>query len=621
MGGGLMQLVAYGAQDIYLTGNPEITFFKVVYRRHTNFSIEVMEVPIDNARFGGECNTQILRNGDLASKIWMRVRLPDITSANLSYNADDAINGKVAWVRRLGYAMILTLKLDIGGTEIDKNLGLWMNIWYELTHTYDQERGMREKLGDVTEMTTLAPATATTSDIVIKGRQLYIPLQFWFCRNYGLSLPLIALQYHEVRIRTHYSELTRLVCWSGSAAPSMNTYQISDAAFMIDYVFLDSNERRRFAQVGHEYLIEQVQFTSDETITGSPASATISQQYKLTFNHPCKELVWALSVGAYNGEANRSSFSGGRGRFLCYSNTDSWTDALNYAALNLVTNSMIALYAAAVVVPSTYILVTPVAIPAGSSLGVRFTNITTPNGHVVNVNALINNTTAAPFPVSSQIGYFTTRAAGITASALYDTTSGFEFLDYIDEVSVIFDLTGAWVSTIRAGSIAVTEQYLTLRDVSIPVEDFTDRRQYTAGGINRWDVTVIQPGNFGLELDGRFNPVYQGKIQLNGHDRFLMREGAYFNYIQTEAHTRTPADGINVYCFGLHPEQHQPSGTANLSRIDTTQLILQFSDQLRNGITGVPILDYVTDSKLFIFAFSYNVLRIMSGMGGLAYSN
>merc|ERR1712070_792709 len=127
--------------------------------------------------------------------------------------------------------------------------------------------------------------------------------------------------------------------------------------------------------------------------------------------------------------------------------------------------------------------------------------------------------------------------------------------------------------------------------------------------VNYAPVNAVQHGNYGLRLDGAGNPVKEALLQLNGHDRFSAQEGSYFNYYQTRAHTHTPADGVNVYSFGLNPEHHQPSGTANLSRIDSTLLILKFYDPFRNG-RSVPQLDFVRDTKVYIFAFSYNVLRI-----------
>jgi hypothetical protein len=215
MGGGLMQLVAYGAQDVYLTGNAQITYFKVVYRRHTNFSMECIEHPIDSARFGGRHTVQVLRNGDLATRMYLRVVLPKITGANLTYSAEDFSNTRVAWVRRVGHALVKNIQLTIGGSEIDKVWGTWLDLWYELTHTSEQERGYRAMIGDVDEL--VVPKgllTTSTTEVVLPEYTLYIPLQFWFNRNTGLALPLIALQYHEVRLNIELEEITKLICQS-----------------------------------------------------------------------------------------------------------------------------------------------------------------------------------------------------------------------------------------------------------------------------------------------------------------------------------------------------------------------------------------------------------------------
>jgi len=605
MGGGLMQLVAYGAQDVYLTGNPQITFFKVVYRRHTNFSIEMMELPMDSAKPGTRYSIQVQRNGDLATKMYLKIKVPAITSSYLTYSATSYLNGKVAWVHRLGHAMIHEVRVTIGGTIIDKHIGVWLDIWYELTHTEEQERGYKNMIGDSSDMTDLAAATATATDTVIPAKTLYIPFQFWFCRNYGLALPLIALQYHEVRVEVELEDITRLIVWSGNAAPSMTTFQYTEGAIMVDYIYLDSEERRRFAQVGHEYLIEQVQFSSEETLTGTATSTLNAQKFKLNFNHPCKELIWAMRCGAYNGEANRSTFTGSRGRFLCYADGETdggWTDALNYAAYNLAMNMI---YTGTTVSGTS--LTPTIVIPAGSSL-TETTNVTCGTSVVGFVVTYVNNTVGA---LGTQYGY-------VDADVLMYNT-----LNMSSELTTVaLTITAAGATTYTLSGVSVVAHAMQLRDVSIPVEDFTDTRRYTVAGRNPYDVTVIQPNNYGLRLDGQGNVVYDGTIILNGHDRFDACEGSYFNYVQPwQHHTRTPGDGINIYSFGLHPEQHQPSGTANLSRIDTTQLSLRFSDPYRSGISTVPTLDYVTDSKLYIFAFNYNVLRCMSGMGGLAYSN
>ena len=238
MGGGLLQLVAYGAQDVYLTGNPQITFFKVVYRRHTNFSIESIQQTFNGkAASSSRVTCQISRNGDLVHKLYLV--LPKAANED-------------------GRDTIKKVEVEIGGQLIGRQYGNWMSIWNELTLPYNQY----QKWESLTKDT-----TATD--------QRYVPLDFWFCRNIGLALPLIALQYHEVKINIEFGE------------------NVTSAELWADYIFLDTDERRRFAQLSHEYLIEQVQFTGEET-----TSSTGDLNAKLSFNHPVKELIWYSSKDA-----------------------------------------------------------------------------------------------------------------------------------------------------------------------------------------------------------------------------------------------------------------------------------------------------------------------------------
>jgi hypothetical protein len=186
-----MQLVAYGAQDVYLTGNPQITFWKVVYRRYTNFSIETIEHPLGgNPNFGRKATVTVIRNGDLASRIFLMVQLDTVNWLARRELAADCKLPRFAWVRRLGHALIRFCNVEIGGSEIDKQYGTWLDIWYELTHDNDQDRGYNHMIGDVDELTRLDEPDGQGN---IKDHYtLYIPLQFWFCRNSGLALPLIA---------------------------------------------------------------------------------------------------------------------------------------------------------------------------------------------------------------------------------------------------------------------------------------------------------------------------------------------------------------------------------------------------------------------------------------------
>jgi hypothetical protein len=146
------------------------------------------------------------------------------------------------------------------------------------------------------------------------------------------------------------------------------------------------------------------------------------------------------------------------------------------------------------------------------------------------------------------------------------------------------------------------------------------------------DVLVWQHDNYGLLIDGTINPVVRGNLKLNGHDRFTEQDGTYFNYVQTRQHfLRTPADGVNVYSFAVDPTKHQPSGSCNMSRIDTAQLNLHFDNLANKNSTILNRADFIggtqgfgstiANTRLFVFALSYNILRVMSGMAGLAYSS
>ena len=467
MGGGLMQLVAYGAQDIYLTGNPQITFFKVVYRRHTNFSMEAIEQTFNgSADFGKRVTCTVSRNGDLMHRVYLQVTVPAVT-------ANDSTS-TFRWVNWLGHVLIKNVEVEIGGQRIDKHYGDWMHIWNELTQTAGHKVGYANMVGNVPRLTQFTPEGGSTPEV-----DLYIPLEFWFCRNPGLSLPLIALQYHEVKINLEFRSASECYAGSPSETPSLEA-----ASLYVDYIYLDTDERRRFAQVSHEYLIEQLQFTGDESVS------SVSNKIKLNFNHPCKELVWVVQKDDH---VDSSKMSNGKQWF-------NYTDAVD----------------------STWKTGTPID-PFG--------------GGLVNYNLQLSNLNDSAI------------------DTVGDSTLSFENSDGV-----------------------TTGTYLAMS-----------------------------------EVDNGFNPVLSAKLQLNGHDRFSERLGRYFNLVQPyQHHTNVPATGINVYSFGLKPEEHQPSGTCNMSRIDNATLQLTLTAATVSG---------TSDAKVRVYATNYNVLRIMSGMGGLAYSN
>lgn len=550
MSGALMQLVAYGAQDVYLTGNPQITFFKVAYRRHTNFSMQAMNVVASGASgFDKVINFTIPRNGDLIMNTYLKAQIKEIP-ASTDY--------KFSWVKRLGHALIDYATLTIGGSQIDKQYGMWLDLWYELTHKKAQEKGYKQMIGDVEELTKFDGSAKP-------AYTLFVPLQFWFCRNPGLALPLIALQYHEVKIELKTARKDTLICYEDGFKES-NSYksiELGDVSLLINYVFLDSEERRKFATTGHEYLIEQLQFTGSVPVptTNTTKDTEVHHSVQLNFNHPSKELVFAVRNGNTMGK-----------KFAGYTADSDWSACLDEIADKIFDG--IFKYDASSDAPAGYDKISDVV---------------------------------SDVVISSETG----SVDNIYVNKDRPMVNGVDILKKVQKLNIILKTES---SVISVDGYDVYAHEITVRDISVPMDMWSN----VPTGFK--SVVVNIPFNYGMLIDGSVNPVYKGLIQFNGQDRFDEREGMYFNSVQPfQHHTASPVDGVNVYSFAINPENHQPSGSANLSRIDTTYLQLKYKDitQKENGALGY----FSADSQLFVFDFNYNVLRVMSGMAGLAYSN
>lgn len=565
MAGGLMQLVAYGAQDVYLTGNPQITFFKVVYRRHTNFAVEAIEQPFQGtADFSRKVNVPILRNGDLVTKMYLKVSLPAV-------DVSGTTNALFAWGPRVGLSLIDNLTLNIGGQKIDKQYGDWMNIWYELTRNPGQDRGYAKLVGDSEEFTRL--------DATKRQLQLFVPLQLFHCRNDGLALPLIALQYHEVRIDFEFKPATSCVCYN-AACPSIASLGLSfaDASLLVNYIYLDSEERKRFAQASHEYLIEQLQFTGDESVTNTTA------KYRLNFNHPCKALYWAVRFGRYTTSQS----------FLAWNPQD--------------VNSMRDVATKRFVYGCAGVYVAGNGIATWSQFDSRVLG---------SASVGANATLAAVF---AGLGAQVIGPITGTVNIAQITVSGAQFAD----APII--ATTPHVASASFNDITY-ETPLSWHYVSLPVANIFTGVTRTALGSTllsqTWmgaDVVVNDLHNHALYIDRSGNPVNDALLQLNGQDRFSRQPGSYFNYVTSyEVHSATPADGINCYPFGLKPEELQPTGACNMSRIDNAQLNLTFTNPDAPSTFVADFLD--SSTVIAIYTVNYNILRIMAGMGGLAYSN
>ncbi len=314
--GGLLQLVAQGKQDVFLTGNPQMTWFKMVYRRYTNFAVESQPMYFDGTPdFGKKITCNVPRRGDLLSQVFLEVTLPAL---NL-LNADGSIGPAVSYVNSVGHALIQEITIEVGEQEIDRQNGEWMEIWSNYTTTKDKQTGFYNMIGKVDGY---SPPT------LYGPIKLYIPLHFWFCRNPGLALPLIALQYHPIRINLTLRPLNKLFFSQALTTPACSTLQvapaqITDLMLWGDYIYLDPEERRRFVSSTHEYLIEQVQYTAPIAIAPGSTSASL----RLEFNHPVRELFWFIKrddMNRYNEYFNYSSL----GTFEIGTRTDILSDAV-----------------------------------------------------------------------------------------------------------------------------------------------------------------------------------------------------------------------------------------------------------------------------------------------------
>ena len=289
--GALLQLVAEGRQDVFLTGNPQTTWFKMVYRRYTNFAIESQIIPFDNQPdFGRRISVLIPRKGDLLGPLWLEIQLPALK---------DSVTGlPLSYTNATAHALIQEISIEIGEQEIDKQSGEWMEMWSNLTISQDKLQGWNNMIGK----TAGASQGNQGSDAVnlFGPLYLYLPLRFWFCKNPGLALPLLALQYHPIRINVTLRPLNQMfvVDNPSSTQPCDQTAiaaSITSMNLYGDYYHLGVEERRRFVSNSHEYLIEQVQYTPSIAIDSSQGSTV---KVQLEFNQPIRELFWVIQRNA-----------------------------------------------------------------------------------------------------------------------------------------------------------------------------------------------------------------------------------------------------------------------------------------------------------------------------------
>lgn len=275
MGGALLQLVAIGVQDVYLIGNPQITYFKTVYKRYTNFAIESIQQTFNGKNdFGQFAQITIARKGDLIKDILLDILLPVLPSGYY-------------WTNGIGNVLLKQIDLEIGGQLIDRHYSEWLDIWSQITTPAGKIGSYNAMVGNFDTISSLIQNSQTQL-------RVQIPLFFWFNKDYNIALPLIALQYHDVVLKFYFRDLNSCIRNDTINTP-LNNLSFVECRCWVDYIMLDTEERRTFANDSHEYIIEQVQFADDTTVVSTATTCS----NKLNFNHPTKEIFWVHVPNQY----------------------------------------------------------------------------------------------------------------------------------------------------------------------------------------------------------------------------------------------------------------------------------------------------------------------------------
>jgi len=618
MTGARLELSAKGSQDVYLTGNPLMTYFKTIYKRHTNFALESKNISFNyftNLQYTSTTTSTIKleKLGDLITNMFLVFNLPDILSES---------DRKLSWIKYIGLNILNKVSISIGGNLIDEQYSEWMFIWNELTLTKEKKELYYKLIGHEQELyepdeaynrnsfypecgfsetKSISELNEETGNIEYKtitnhsynkppsipSRQIFVPLNFWFCTDYGLALPLVALQYHDISMTFEFKSISELYTLLVSMEDikkygiSINSNKDSDKIYLekykisdiiendirikpdisnpfheiknflsesltspvrknknewelkpyleITYAYLEDEERKIFTHNKHDYLIHQVKKVEKIGIFGNTS-------IKLNFNNPVKELIW-----------------------VCFRNDRKKNNDFN-----------------------------------------NYTNWEDPNKPQWQRSFSKNNHTFPGYIDIQQGTYWSSSLGGANIRIGRDDNLGYL---YIKKLINKQDSNGNYI-----------------------VNNITGENETHYIEIARFDTSYDTPppqktSNVSIDNvidtyeNNKKNIIKSAKLLLNNYDRFSEKQYEYFNKLQPYLHhTGTPSDGIMIYSFALHPQSIHPSGTCNFTQLGNKQLNIE---------TIIPPQedgDYKYLFNINIYALTYNILTINSGMGGLVFT-
>ncbi len=541
MSGALLQLAALSSQDVYLTGNPEITLFKKKYMRYTNFSVETVQVAFDggSVSFSDTTTATLEKTGDLISRIVLVINLQALTSTV-----------KWGYVDKIGHAIIDYVRITIGQSEIDIRYNDWIDIYQTITKDKSQENNYNPMIGNV--------APNKSLNYSHDAYNLFIPLEFWTGKISSSAFPICSLLNQNFQVSVKFRDAVDCINYFGTVAPSNNELPVITSGYLlVDYVYLETEERNLFITNNHEYLIEVVDRMSDTL-------SAINTKINLTFNKPTKYMIWYAQLTKY---AERS-------KFMSWATDDDWEKSrVEFAKLVwLITRQGL--------------------------------DVSDPNNPIINFGAgYVNIGTQPPIIVGGN-SLLEALAAKVSAVILFASTNG----------------GGDVVANATTDNVALITNTITFEDMSTTITTFKADASSTINQNAFMDIhtnNIIDIFNYGNFINRSDNPIINSSFQLNGKNRFQERDGFFYNYLQSYYYFKnSPKDGVNIYTFSLNPEELQPSGTINLGNVNSKDLLITLG---KYNAKNDNYLSYFGTGNIRIFALGYNNLKIFRGVSGLSY--
>ena len=507
MTGGMLQLVAQGNENLYLTFNPQITFFKNVYKRHTNFSFESVKQNFNSKPdFNKKITCTIGKNADLLHKIFLLVTIPKINLPKQSLDLPEL--NKCAWVQNLGWHLIKSVEIEIGGYVIDRHYGDWLYIWSILSNDKNNNRSLDRMIGNVPELTEFS----SNKDEYL----LHIPLSFWFCKNPGLSLPIVALEFSDVKINVEFASINDVLILSPSHYIDIenNFVHFKPGDILFQQIGNKKNLIKFFYFENRDDNIHRLYYNkinSNPILSYSSSNVNLKAKYK----------IYSLD-GTYNVDPKQDVNE------IIHINKQG-----NFEKINSLT------------LKDAYLLVDYIFLDVDE----RIKYIKSSHEYLIDVLIYDNDRTITNNFAKLNFGY------------------------------------------------------------SQPCKEFIFRAQMDYLVNNN----VLQKSNYCLDYNQQSEIINNVQIIMNGIERVSSRKSSYFNNIQSyQHHSNKAINGLYLYSFSIFPENSsQPSGSCNLSKMDEIVINLGVDKEI----------NYLNPAKFRLYGLCMNVLRIIDGQGGLAFSN